>query len=235
MCGLKQGVRTVASVHVQSIAGWKQHQKGQKTARPSGWGSREHTGRPTGQEQPQGVKTSKENDVRIVIQSVQRREEAGNQKRRGHFSGEERAWWCSRRMAAKEGRVQRPLSDERAEHASGQKQASEAEAQHLRILNTWIWKRRWAHFMKGHIMKLHEEFEYTLRVNTWGRARRRITWSNVCFPVLHTKACPAFLSNIQCQSQEKLILKVRGKNSNSNNGIGGGRKQKNTIDKTISK
>ena len=32
------------------------------------------------------------------------------------------------------------------------------------------------------------------------------------FLVLPSKTCPAFLSNIQCQSIEKIILKIRGKN-----------------------
>ena len=32
------------------------------------------------------------------------------------------------------------------------------------------------------------------------------------FLVLHTKNCPVILSNIQCQSIEKIILKIRGKN-----------------------
>ena len=217
MCEAKARGEDSSSVHVQlSITGWKQHQKGQKTTRGSVIGLKGTHGQTNQLDRisRRGSKRLKENDVRIVIQSVWRQEEAGNQEEKRVLlrwrEGMVVEQW---RMSAKEDRVQRSLRDERAKHASGQKKASEAEAQHLRILNNWIWKKT--------LGPLHEgpHFEAPLRILNihWGQTSE---WRSggelhdlMCvFLVLHTKTCPAFLSNIQCQSIEKLILKVRGKN-----------------------
>lgn len=231
----KQGVRTalVSTCSFQSQGGNSTRRSKDRQRLSNRAQGNTRADQPTGQEQPQGSKSVLRKMTLGSWSKVYKARKQAIRKRRGHFSGEERAWWCSSGEWQQRGRVQRPLSDETETPVGKSKPVK--RAQHLRILNTWIWKRRWAHFWRGTSWNSMKNFEYTLRVNTWVAFRRRITWSNVCFPGIAYKACQHFLSNIQCQSVKEVDLKSqRGKNK-ATILHRGGRNEKNTIDKLFQK